>query len=160
MSLLFFWFVFAIIVGVAASKRGRNGGGWFILSLFVSPLLSGLLLLVLPRLNAQFQADGAVGQIPFRKLPGGGIEAVLQGQTVRFPNMEALQAVAGPEAKLNVINGRPAPKPGLLQNDANDLRAIRNAVLGPDFKLDRQVRWVLVAIGLALALLLFGSTIF
>jgi hypothetical protein len=36
-------------VGVVASKRGRNGVGWFFLALFISPLIAGLLLLALPR---------------------------------------------------------------------------------------------------------------
>jgi hypothetical protein len=44
-----FWIAFAIIVGVAANTRGRFGFGWFVLAIFLSPLISGLLLLALPR---------------------------------------------------------------------------------------------------------------
>ena len=36
-------------VGVVASKRGRNGFGWFFLAVFISPLIAGLLLLAMPR---------------------------------------------------------------------------------------------------------------
>jgi hypothetical protein len=48
-TIAFFWIAFAIIVGVAANTRGRNGGGWFILALAISPLIAGLLVLALPR---------------------------------------------------------------------------------------------------------------
>jgi hypothetical protein len=49
MEMIFiFWLAFAIIVGVAANTRGRNGGGWFILAVLISPLIAGLLVLALP----------------------------------------------------------------------------------------------------------------
>jgi hypothetical protein len=44
-----FWIGFAVVVGVAANTRGRNGTGWCLLALAISPLLAGLLLLALPR---------------------------------------------------------------------------------------------------------------
>jgi hypothetical protein len=47
--LFLFWLAFAIIVGVAANTRGRNGGGWFMLAVLISPLIAGLLLLALPK---------------------------------------------------------------------------------------------------------------
>ena len=46
---VFFWFGFAVIVGTGANTRGRNGVGWFVLALLISPLLAGLLALALPR---------------------------------------------------------------------------------------------------------------
>jgi uncharacterized membrane-anchored protein len=51
---LFFWIAFAVIVGVAANTRGRDGAGWGFLAILISPLLAGLLLLALPdfRYNA------------------------------------------------------------------------------------------------------------
>jgi hypothetical protein len=47
MEFAFFWFAFAIVVGVAASARGRNGLGWFLLALIISPLIALLLVLVM-----------------------------------------------------------------------------------------------------------------
>jgi hypothetical protein len=38
MEIAFLWFAFAIVVGVAASARGRNGIGWFVLALIISTL--------------------------------------------------------------------------------------------------------------------------
>jgi hypothetical protein len=49
------WFVFAIVVGVAASSRNRSGFGWFVLSLFVSPILTTIWLMILPKLVTRRQ---------------------------------------------------------------------------------------------------------
>jgi hypothetical protein len=46
---VFVWFVFAIVVGVAASSRNRSGAGWFLLSLLVSPLITTIWLFILPK---------------------------------------------------------------------------------------------------------------
>lgn len=40
-----FWMLLAVVVGVAAHKRGRMGFGWFVLAVMLSPLIAGLLLL-------------------------------------------------------------------------------------------------------------------
>ena len=47
MGIAFFWLGLAIIVGVAADKRGRNGFVWFGMAAIFSPILVGLLLLVM-----------------------------------------------------------------------------------------------------------------
>jgi hypothetical protein len=49
MEFILFWIGFAVVVGVAANNRGRNGVGWGLLALIISPILAGLLLLALPR---------------------------------------------------------------------------------------------------------------
>src|SRR3954452_7706164 len=50
MAIFFFaWIAFAVVVGVAASTRGRVGFGWFLLALAISPLIVGPLVLALPR---------------------------------------------------------------------------------------------------------------
>lgn len=59
------WFIASIIVGIAAGKRGRGSGNWFILSLIISPLLSALLLLVQPDLSK----DAGATIDPVRKCP-------------------------------------------------------------------------------------------
>ena len=47
MEIALFWVVFAVVVGVIASSRGRSGLGWFLISVFVSPLLGVILVLAL-----------------------------------------------------------------------------------------------------------------
>jgi hypothetical protein len=51
MIIFLFWIGFAVVVGVAANSRGRNGVGWGLLAAVISPLLAGLLLLAMPRPN-------------------------------------------------------------------------------------------------------------
>jgi hypothetical protein len=48
---LFLWVVISVIVGVAGNSRGRNGAGWFFVSMLLSPVLALLLLLVFPPLK-------------------------------------------------------------------------------------------------------------
>jgi hypothetical protein len=42
------WLVLAIVIGVAAARRGRSGLGWLFVSLILSPLVAALLLALLP----------------------------------------------------------------------------------------------------------------
>jgi hypothetical protein len=41
------WLVFAIVIGVAAARRGRSGLGWLFISLIISPLFAAILLALL-----------------------------------------------------------------------------------------------------------------
>src|SRR5262245_61220731 len=70
------WLVVAIIVGVAAAKRcNRSGFGWFLLSVVISPLLAGLLLIALgpkkppPEINPPKQQSFDWGKVDWT--PGG-----------------------------------------------------------------------------------------
>ena len=47
------YFLLVIVVGIAASMRGRSGLGWGTVALVITPLLAGLILLWLPRLQPQ-----------------------------------------------------------------------------------------------------------
>ena len=54
MLILLTYLALAIIVGIAADRKfNRNGGGWFVLSLFVSPVITFLLLFALGPLKAE-----------------------------------------------------------------------------------------------------------
>lgn len=48
MELLFFYVLFAAAVGAVASGRGRSGFGWFLLALVISPIISIIIVLILP----------------------------------------------------------------------------------------------------------------
>lgn len=50
MDLFLFWFLFSVVVGIAASSRGRSGFGWFVLAMLISPLLAVILVAVMPPL--------------------------------------------------------------------------------------------------------------
>lgn len=53
MSVLIIWCVMAVLVGIAADRRGRSGLGWSLLSLLISPLLAILFLLVMRNIAAE-----------------------------------------------------------------------------------------------------------
>lgn len=48
MELLLLWIAGAIVVGIIAGSRNRSGFGWFLLSLLISPLLTLILVALLP----------------------------------------------------------------------------------------------------------------
>lgn len=61
------WFGLSVLVGVIAVRRGRFGFGWFLLAMMISPLLAGLLVLVLadqsdddPQATAFGAAEGRI----------------------------------------------------------------------------------------------------
>lgn len=108
----------AVVVGVAANTRGRSGLGWFLLALLISPLISGLLVLALPRIGKvvtpsderslhtaehqiasqrsgrSFEAEGVLRGFPYRVRENGSIEAMMMGGLVRFQDMEQFLAAA------------------------------------------------------------------
>ncbi len=48
MELILIYFVFSVVVGAVASGRGRSGFGWFLLALIISPIISIIIVLILP----------------------------------------------------------------------------------------------------------------
>lgn len=111
MEIFFGWILFSIVVGVAAHTRARSGFGWFLLGLVMSPLFAGLLVLALPRgdaSNSVFRPDGMLGQTPFRILPNGQVEAMIQGASVRFCNVAEMQLMVDPNA--TIVSGMVPPQ--------------------------------------------------
>lgn len=47
MEFALFWFFFAILCGLMASKSGRSGFGYFVLACLISPLICFILLAIL-----------------------------------------------------------------------------------------------------------------
>lgn len=48
MELLIIYLLFAFAVGAVASGRGRSGFGWFLVALIISPIISIIIVLILP----------------------------------------------------------------------------------------------------------------
>jgi hypothetical protein len=48
LTAIIIWLVLAIVIAVAAARRGRSGLGWLFLSLILSPLVAAILLALLP----------------------------------------------------------------------------------------------------------------
>lgn len=47
MEIFLVWIFFSVIVGMIASNKNRSGFGYFLLALVISPILAGILVLVL-----------------------------------------------------------------------------------------------------------------
>jgi hypothetical protein len=92
MAIVLGWFIFAVIVGVAASSRGRSGFGFFILSLVFSPLIGIILVMAMPNVKhedllKQIVADRQPKPLP-RPIPqkaqiGGRADRVTVDRTPR-----------------------------------------------------------------------------
>lgn len=48
---LIVYLILSLVIGSAASQRGRNAFGWFLLSMLTTPLLAGVFLLLFPSLR-------------------------------------------------------------------------------------------------------------
>ncbi|ADQ52826.1 hypothetical protein AsFcp4_264 [Aeromonas phage AsFcp_4] len=53
MTIAIGWLVFLIVTLVLANSRGRSVLGWFIITVFLTPLFSIILLLILPNLRKE-----------------------------------------------------------------------------------------------------------
>ena len=49
MAVFYLYLVLAVLVGIVATIRGRSGLTWLLISLFITPLLGGLIIMALPR---------------------------------------------------------------------------------------------------------------
>lgn len=102
LSVVGMWIGFAIAVAVAANTRGRDSAGWFFLSLLISPLIAGLIVLALPSLAATavenaarpFIPEAVMDGIPYRVMRDGRVEAMLPGGRAVFQNRDHLAAAA------------------------------------------------------------------
>ncbi|UYD60292.1 hypothetical protein OPFAMLBM_00293 [Aeromonas phage avDM12-TAAL] len=53
MTIVIGWLVFLIVTLVLANSRGRSVLGWLIITIFLTPLFSIILLLILPNLRKE-----------------------------------------------------------------------------------------------------------
>jgi len=105
------WFVLAVFIAGAADSRGRSAFGWFVISIFLSPLLAVLLLLAFPNVRQErlliaaaeryqpheaFEPDGVYGGIPYRVADDGSIEAIMQGSLIRFRDVDRFTGALQP----------------------------------------------------------------
>jgi uncharacterized membrane protein YhdT len=55
MELIFLitWVIFALVIGSFASSKGRDSGRWFVISILLSPIIAGLLVLISKDISEQ-----------------------------------------------------------------------------------------------------------
>jgi hypothetical protein len=57
-----FGIAFCIVVAIIASSRGRNAFGWLLLSIIITPVLSLILLLCIPRVETEEEEKFSKGR--------------------------------------------------------------------------------------------------
>jgi len=60
MDIIIFWLVISLIVGLFASNNGRSGLGYFLLSIIISPLLAGVIVLIVGKNPAELQTQNLI----------------------------------------------------------------------------------------------------
>jgi RNA polymerase subunit RPABC4/transcription elongation factor Spt4 len=65
---LLFWFGLSIVPAKMASSKGRSAGGWYLISLLVTPILAIIIVAVLPPLG-QVMEQQALDRGEMRKCP-------------------------------------------------------------------------------------------
>ena len=69
MEILFFWLIFAILVGAYAGSKGRSGFGYFLLAVILSPLIAFLIVAIAgenkPKKDTQKIKSGDFRKCPF-----------------------------------------------------------------------------------------------
>jgi len=76
------------IVGILAARFNRSVGGWILLSIVISPVIAGAILLALGPRNTGFRSDGSLAGIPYRWQPDWSIDAMMPGGIVRFRTLD------------------------------------------------------------------------
>jgi hypothetical protein len=86
MAIVLGWIIFAVIVGIAASARGRSGFGFFLLSLMLSPLIGILFVMAMPNLKHEDLLKQIAGRKPVplpKAMLGGKADRVTVDRTPR-----------------------------------------------------------------------------
>jgi phosphotransferase system glucose/maltose/N-acetylglucosamine-specific IIC component len=68
MGIFVFWLIFAILVGVYASNKGRSGIGFFLLAVITSPLIGFIIALVVSP-NTKVAEEKALSSGEMKKCP-------------------------------------------------------------------------------------------
>jgi hypothetical protein len=69
MAVIYLYFALAFLVAIMAAIRGRAGWRWFLIALFLTPLISGILVLALPRQHEALHRLGNPAASPVIPMP-------------------------------------------------------------------------------------------
>ncbi|WP_051623346.1 hypothetical protein [Bordetella hinzii] len=103
LAIIFFWLLFAVIVGMMASSRGRSGFGWFILACLISPLVAGVFVLLVTNKAAERERPHPSTHI---KCPDCKELILKDARVCRFCGCRLVSQTAEPEpSRLKTIIG-------------------------------------------------------
>ena len=63
MELIAIWLFFGALVGWVATTKGRSGVGWFLLAVLISPLIAGIIILVMGPAKPQAPIVGVADEL-------------------------------------------------------------------------------------------------
>lgn len=101
MELLIIWTVFAVAVGSVAPGRGRSFAAWTLLGLVISPLITLVLLVVLPNMKEQREREAAV--LRELNLTRKATEAALAATQAPAQHVESLPSSDDIAAKIRTL---------------------------------------------------------
>jgi hypothetical protein len=158
MALIYLYFLLAILIGTIATIRGRSWWRWFLISLFITPLVGGLLVMVLPRehgvyAHLEYQAEPGLADCLLRVIRLSNyservraydifINGVVVGTIAR--NRVAEFRIPSGTHVIEVRSGRVGSRPLMIEATPDDaveievwnrggtLRAVWAATLGSD----------------------------
>jgi hypothetical protein len=67
MTFALLWFGFAAAVGILAKSKGQSGLAWFLIACVISPVLAGVLVLVMPDAKKEAAAERELAKAKGRK---------------------------------------------------------------------------------------------
>lgn len=62
--MIILWIIGCLVIGIGANSRNRNGIGYFVLALFISPVITFFLLALLPPLEKKEKKSGSGNLLP------------------------------------------------------------------------------------------------
>lgn len=128
MLFVILWIVLAVVVGWAASQKGRSGGGFFLMSLLLSPLVGLLVLIAVPARTAAAAAPAVATNAPPTATPsigkyvlvGGGLSILLyvlaNSEQKQPPSAPAVSTTSSPPVTARtdapgLVFSNPSPSP-------------------------------------------------
>lgn len=107
MEILIIWLLFCGLVGFAAQSKGRSAAGWFLLAFLISPLIAGVVVLIV---GPAKQATTAAQFVPF-------VPTNIGDELSKFAALRDSGAITGEEFDtqkarlLGLTAGPPQPRP-------------------------------------------------
>lgn len=86
MEFVVIYLLLCAAVAALANAWNKHPFAWFALSLIISPLIAGIILVLVPR-KTEFAADSSYKGVPYFRRGMGSVVAMIDGQRMSFRSM-------------------------------------------------------------------------